>query len=267
MPAVEPQGVLTPITEAAIFLVADRRRPAARTTVRDLLADVSGLRRSVGFRVPEAELTCVVGIGAALWDRAVRRAAPGRACTRSPSSRGATHTARRDARRPAVPHPRPPPRPVLRARRAADRPAARAARRSSTRCTASAPSTSATCSGSSTAPRTPRARRRWTRSSIGDEDPEFAGGSYVVVQKYLHDLDAWDALPVEEQERAIGRDEAQRHRAGRRRQAGQLARGAEHDRRRRRRGAADHALQHALRQRSARASSAPTSSATPAART
>ena len=40
---------------------------------------------------------------------------------------------------------------------------------------------------------------------IGDEDPAFAGGSYVVVQKYLHDLDAWDALPVEEQERAIGR--------------------------------------------------------------
>ena len=40
---------------------------------------------------------------------------------------------------------------------------------------------------------------------VGDEDPAFAGGSYVVVQKYLHDLDGWDALPVEEQERAIGR--------------------------------------------------------------
>jgi len=40
---------------------------------------------------------------------------------------------------------------------------------------------------------------------IGDEDAPFAGGSYVVVQKYLHDLRAWDAIPVEEQERAIGR--------------------------------------------------------------
>jgi porphyrinogen peroxidase len=40
---------------------------------------------------------------------------------------------------------------------------------------------------------------------IGDEDPEFSGGSYVVVQKYLHDLEAWDALPIEEQERAMGR--------------------------------------------------------------
>jgi porphyrinogen peroxidase len=41
---------------------------------------------------------------------------------------------------------------------------------------------------------------------IGDEDAGFAGGSYVVVQKYLHDLEAWDALPIEEQERVIGRE-------------------------------------------------------------
>jgi putative iron-dependent peroxidase len=40
---------------------------------------------------------------------------------------------------------------------------------------------------------------------IGDEDPGFAGGSYVVVQRYLHDLGAWDALAVEEQERIVGR--------------------------------------------------------------
>lgn len=40
---------------------------------------------------------------------------------------------------------------------------------------------------------------------IGDEDPDFAGGSYVFVQKYLHDMDKWNALPVEEQEKAIGR--------------------------------------------------------------
>ena len=40
---------------------------------------------------------------------------------------------------------------------------------------------------------------------VGDEDPGFAGGSYVIVQKYLHDLDTWNALPVEEQERVIGR--------------------------------------------------------------
>ncbi|MGH7911493.1 MAG: Dyp-type peroxidase, partial [Candidatus Dormibacteraceae bacterium] len=40
---------------------------------------------------------------------------------------------------------------------------------------------------------------------VGDEDAGFAGGSYVVVQKYVHDLAAWNALTVEEQERVIGR--------------------------------------------------------------
>ncbi len=40
---------------------------------------------------------------------------------------------------------------------------------------------------------------------IGDEDAAFAGGSYVIVQKYLHDLDAWNALSTEAQERIIGR--------------------------------------------------------------
>jgi putative iron-dependent peroxidase len=41
--------------------------------------------------------------------------------------------------------------------------------------------------------------------TIGAEDPTFAGGSYVIVQKYRHDMAAWDGLTVEEQERAIGR--------------------------------------------------------------
>ena len=43
---------------------------------------------------------------------------------------------------------------------------------------------------------------------IGDEDPAFAGGSYVVVQKYLHDLAAWNAMTTEEQEAVIGRRKA-----------------------------------------------------------
>ncbi len=40
---------------------------------------------------------------------------------------------------------------------------------------------------------------------IGEEDAAFAGGSYVIVQKYIHDLNGWNALPVEDQERIIGR--------------------------------------------------------------
>jgi putative iron-dependent peroxidase len=45
----------------------------------------------------------------------------------------------------------------------------------------------------------------WAATTIGDEDPDFAGGSYVIIQKYLHDLGAWNAISVEEQERVIGR--------------------------------------------------------------
>ena len=40
---------------------------------------------------------------------------------------------------------------------------------------------------------------------VGDEDADFAGGSYVVIQKYLHDLSAWERVPTPIQEEIIGR--------------------------------------------------------------
>jgi putative iron-dependent peroxidase len=40
---------------------------------------------------------------------------------------------------------------------------------------------------------------------VGAGDPGFAGGSYVIVQKYLHDIPSWNELPVEDQEKAVGR--------------------------------------------------------------
>jgi putative iron-dependent peroxidase len=40
---------------------------------------------------------------------------------------------------------------------------------------------------------------------VGDEEPELAGGSYVMVQRYVHDLAKWARLSTEEQERIIGR--------------------------------------------------------------
>jgi putative iron-dependent peroxidase len=42
-------------------------------------------------------------------------------------------------------------------------------------------------------------------TQIGDEDPQYAGGCYVHVQRYLHDMSAWNALTTEAQERVIGR--------------------------------------------------------------
>ena len=67
-PMVASQAVLAPLTDAAIFLVLTVR-PGGESVVRDLLEDVSALQRSVGFRLPAGQLSCVTGIGAELWDR------------------------------------------------------------------------------------------------------------------------------------------------------------------------------------------------------
>lgn len=40
---------------------------------------------------------------------------------------------------------------------------------------------------------------------IGSDDPEFIGGSYITIQKYLHEIPAWQNLTVEKQEAIIGR--------------------------------------------------------------
>src|SRR5712671_4775789 len=68
LPEPEPQPVLAPLTTAAIFMVLTIE-PGGEDAVRDLLADWAGLQRSVGFRVPEAPLGCVAGIGSDAWDR------------------------------------------------------------------------------------------------------------------------------------------------------------------------------------------------------
>jgi hypothetical protein len=63
-----PQSVLMPLTGSAIFLVV-RIEPGGEEKTRDLLERVSGLTRSVGFRVPAGNLTCVTSIGSDVWDR------------------------------------------------------------------------------------------------------------------------------------------------------------------------------------------------------
>jgi len=198
----EPQAVLTPLTEAAIFLTAIVD-PGGEDGVRGLLADVSGLRRSVGFRVPEGELTCVVGVGAAVWDRLFGTPPPA-GLHPFPGFAGPRHTA------PATPgdllfH--------IRAHRLDL--CFELAYRLTRRLTGHGRVVDEVHGFRSFDERdllgfvdgTENPEGTAARASvvIGDEDPEFAGGSYAVVQRYVHDLDAWDGLPVEEQERAIGR--------------------------------------------------------------
>jgi putative iron-dependent peroxidase len=202
MPAPEPQAVLTRLTEAAIFLTLTVEADD-EDAVRDVLADVGGLRRSVGFRIPEAELSCVVGVGSALWDRLFGTPRPA-GLHPFHALAGARHAA------PATPgdlllH--------LRAHRLDL--CFELARQLTTRLAGHAQVVDEVHGFRSFDERdllgfvdgteNPEGGAARAAVLIGGEDPAFAGGSYVVVQKYLHDLDAWDALPVEAQERAIGR--------------------------------------------------------------
>lgn len=199
----EPQMVLSPLTSAAIFLVVTIDG-GGENTVRDLLSDVASLERAVGFRAqPDGRLSCVTGIGSEAWDRLFSGA------------------------RPAGLHPF----------RELDGPVHRAVAtpgdllfhiRASRLdlCFALATEIMGRLRGAVTPqdevhgfkyfderdmlgfvdgtenPTGAAARRAVL---VGAEDPAFAGGSYVVVQKYLHDIDAWEGLSVEAQERVIGR--------------------------------------------------------------
>ncbi len=198
----EPQAVLTPITEAAIFLVLTVDA-GAEDEVRDVLADVSGLKRSVGFRLPEGELTCVAGIGSDLWDRLFREPRPA-GLHSFPEFAGAQHLAVSTAGD-LLFH--------IRAHRFDL--CFELAQRLTSRLQQLARVVDEVHGfrsfdlrdvlGFVDGTENPEGAAALDAVVIGEEDPAFAGGSYVVVQKYLHDLDAWDALAVEEQEQAIGR--------------------------------------------------------------
>jgi porphyrinogen peroxidase len=198
------QPVAAPLTRAAIFLVVTiNPGPENCAAVRSFCADLPALNRAVEFRNLEAGLTCVMGIGSEAWDRLFG----------SP--------------RPAELHP-------FREIRAESRHAVsspgdllfhiRAKHMDlcfelATRIMASLSSAVAAVDevhgfryfderdllGFVDGTENPRGQAVIEAAIIGAEDASFAGGSYVIVQKYLHDMNGWDALATEAQERIIGR--------------------------------------------------------------
>ena len=194
--------MLTPLTEAAIFLTLTVE-DGAEDGVRDVLADASGLKRSVGFRIPEGELTLVVGIGDTIWDRLFGSPRPAELHPFRELS-GPRHTAPATAGD-LLFH--------IRAHRLDL--CFELAQRLTDRLAGSARVVDEVHGFRSFDDRdllgfvdgteNPEGAALAATVLIRDEDPDFAGGSYVIVQKYVHDLSTWDALPVEEQERAIGR--------------------------------------------------------------
>ena len=51
----------------------------------------------------------------------------------------------------------------------------------------------------------PDSDEAYNYATVGDENPFFKGGSYAFVQKYIHNMNNWNNLPTEEQEKVIGR--------------------------------------------------------------
>jgi len=54
----------------------------------------------------------------------------------------------------------------------------------------------------------PHGQEREFFGIVGDDDPDYKGGSYLFVQKYIHDLTGWRGLSVQEQEKVIGRSKS-----------------------------------------------------------
>ncbi len=198
------QPVAAPLTRAAIFLVVTvNPGPDNRAAVRSFCGDLPALFRAVEFRNLEAGLTCVMGIGSDAWDRLFGDP------------------------RPAELHP-------FREIRAGSRHAVsspgdllfhiRAKHMDlcfelATRIMESLGDAVSAVDevhgfryfderdllGFVDGTENPRGQAVAEAAIIGDEDPAFAGGSYVIVQKYLHDMNGWNALSTEMQERIIGR--------------------------------------------------------------
>jgi putative iron-dependent peroxidase len=198
----EPQAVLSQLTAAALFLVATINA-GGEETVRGLLADLSGLVRTVGFRAPAAELTLVTGIGSAAWDLLFSGPRPAELHPFKELS-GERH------------HAISTPGDLLFHIRSAQTDV----------CFELAAQIMERLSGPVTVvdevhgfkyfddrdllgfvdgTENPTGPAATAAVVIGDEDPDFSGSSYVIVQKYLHDLTSWNQLTVEAQEQAVGR--------------------------------------------------------------
>ncbi|WP_019932746.1 Dyp-type peroxidase [Nocardia sp. BMG111209] len=196
------QPILHPLTRAAIFLVLTIDE-GGEPVVRDLLADLPGLRRSIGFRLPGTDLSCAVSIGSAAWDRLFAGPRPAQ-LHEFPGYDGPRHRA------PATPGD------LLFHIKAESQDACfELAMTVGDRLRGAATIVDETVGfryfeqrdllGFVDGTENPEGDDAAAAALIGAEDPDFAGGSYVIVQKYLHDLDAWNALSIEEQERVIGR--------------------------------------------------------------
>ena len=198
------QPVPAALTRAAIFLVVTVNPGDDNTAiVRSLCADLAALLRAIGFREPAQNLSCIMGFGSAAWDRLFGEPRPAELHPFREFRAGPRHAV-------ATPgdilfH--------IRAERM-DLCFELAAQLMNRLGVAVAPVDevhgfryfdSRDLLGFVDGTENPTGQEAVDAVLIGDEDPAFAGGSYVIIQKYLHDMAGWNALSTEMQERIIGR--------------------------------------------------------------
>ena len=203
MPSATQQPVVAQLSRAAIFLVATVNSGAGSdAAVRTLCGDLAALVRAVGFRDLDGGLSCVMGFGSDAWDRLFGVPKP-KDLHPFREIRGRHHAVATSGD--ILFH-------------------IRAARMDL--CFELATQIMSRVGGAVCAvdevhgfkyfddrdligfvdgTENPVAQGAIDATIIGEEDAAFAGGSYVIVQKYLHDVARWNTLPVEEQERVIGR--------------------------------------------------------------
>lgn len=194
------QQVVAPPAKASIFLTVTVREGTERQVV-DLLTDVSALVRAVGFRIPERGLSCVVGIGARLWDRLFELPRPEH-LHEFVALQGRRHRA------PSTPGDL-----FFHVRCASFDSCFELVRQIMRRLGPLVDSYDEVHAFRFFDERDPLGFVDGTESPDGPAaveaalipDGRWAGGSYIIAQKYVHDLTSWDAISVEEQERVIGR--------------------------------------------------------------
>jgi porphyrinogen peroxidase len=199
-----PQPVVGPLTRAAIFLVVCIRPGHDNyTTLRSFFADLAGLVRAVEFRNVEAGVTCVVGFGSEAWDHLFGSPRPAELHPFQEIRSGNRHAVST-------------PGDILFHIRAKRQDLCFELAAQIMDGMGEAVSVADEVHGFRyfddrdvigfvDGTENPRGDGAREAAVVGDEDPAFAGGSYVIVQKYLHDMKGWNALPVETQERIIGR--------------------------------------------------------------
>jgi len=203
LPSAVPQPVIAQLTRAAIFLIVTVSSGTEHeTAVRALWGDLPALLRAVGFRDLEGRLSCVMAFGSEAWDRLF------------------------DAPKPKDLHPF---REIRGRHHAIATPGDILFHIRSTRmdlCFELATLIMSRLGGAVSTvdevhgfnyfddrdligfvdgTENPVEQAALDATIIGEEDATFAGGSYVIVQKYLHDLKRWNELPIEKQERIVGR--------------------------------------------------------------